>query len=349
MTAADRSPVTVRTVIAEAYARLKRAQLAFGHGMTNAWDEAVYLVLHSLKLSLDDLAPLQARRVSAAQRQRVLRLIASRIRRCPAAYLTREAWLGGHRFYVDERVIVPRSFIAELLQDRLAPWVTQPRRVKRALDLCTGSGCLAVMLAKSFPAARVDASDISAAALAVARRNIAAYRLQRRVRVLKSDMFSALNAERYDLIVANPPYVSAAVMRRLPLEYRHEPPLALAGGTDGFDAVRIILREAAAHLTARGLLVMEVGHHRRRLEAAFPRLPFVWLQTSGGDDCVFMLARGDLDGFALAAAGAAAVVSPRANRAGAASPRRRARRSGRASPVAAARRSRSARASGGSR
>lgn len=293
------SPFTVHDLVADAHARLKRARLAFGHGTKNAWDEAVYLVLHSLKLPIDHLTPVLGRNVTPAERKRALHLIDARVRRrIPAAYLTREAWLGDYRFYVDDRAIVPRSFIAELLRDRLAPWIAQPRRVKRALDLCTGSGCLAILLGKAFSAARIDAVDISTGALAVARRNVASYRLQRRVRLRKSDMFSALGMASYDLIIANPPYVSERIMRNLPREYRHEPSLALAGGKDGFDCVRTILHEAAAHMSPRGLLVVEIGHHRRRLEAAFPHLPFVWPLTSGGDDCVFMLGRGDLTAVA---------------------------------------------------
>jgi len=321
--AATRSSNTVRELVATAHARLKRARLAFGHGSSNAWDEAVYLVLHALKLPPDRLTPVLARKVTPAERKRTARLLDARVRRrIPAAYLTHEAWLGDYRFYVDDRVIVPRSYIAELLRDRLAPWLAQPQRIKRALDLCTGSGCLAIMLAKAYPAARVDATDTSTGALAVARRNVAAYRLRQRVRVLASDMFSALGGQRYDLIVANPPYVSAAVMRKLPREYRCEPKLALAGGKDGFDCVRVILREAAAHLSAQGLLVVEIGHHRRRLEAAFPRLAFIWPLTSGGDDCVFMLGRRDLVGAAGAAQAGARQVRRRASRAGAGSRRR---------------------------
>lgn len=299
--------------------RFARARLAFGHGIANARDEAAYLVLHALRLPPGQLAPFLARKVTATEHKRVLHLAAERIRRrIPSAYLTREAWLGDLRFYIDERVIVPRSFIAGLLRERLAPWVARPARIKHALDLCTGSGCLAIMLAKTFSAARIDAVDISRAALAVARRNVAAYRLQRRVRLLRSDMFSALHGERYDLIIANPPYVSASAMRELPREYRHEPRLALAGGGDGFDALRVILRETAAHLTEDGLLVVEIGHKRRRLEAAFPHLPFTWPQSGAGDDCVFMLWRHDLAG----AAGARAAAPRRASRAGAASRRR---------------------------
>jgi ribosomal protein L3 glutamine methyltransferase len=284
----------VRELVANAHARLRRARLAFGHGTTNAWDEAVYLVLHALRQPLDELTPVLARRVTIAETKRVRRLLDQRIqRRIPAAYLTREAWLGDLRFRVDQRVIVPRSFIAELLRERLAPWIMRPARIKRALDLCTGSGCLAIMLAKAFPAARIDATDISRAALAVARRNVAAYRLQRRVSLLESDMFSALRRKRYDLIVANPPYLGVSAMRGLPREYRHEPRLALASGKDGLDAIKVILRKAAAHLNDDGLLLVEVGHQRRKIESAFPHLPFVWPQTSAGDDCVFMLSRRD--------------------------------------------------------
>jgi len=320
-------PATVHALIDLAFARLVRAKLAYGHGTTNAWDEAVYLVLHALKLPPEQLTPYLTRRVSATELARATALIDERIRRrVPAAYLTREAWLGDYRFYVDERVIVPRSYIAELLRERLSPWLAPRRRIRSALDLCTGSGCLAILLAKTFPAARVDGIDIDRDALKVAKRNVVDYQLQARIRLLRSDMFSAVAAERYDLIIANPPYVNADTMRKLPREYRHEPRLALASGKDGLDAVRIILREAAAHLNENGLLVVEVGHHRRRVEAAFPRWPFVWPQTSGGDDCVFILGRDDLV-RASAAAAKAPPVAPaaarrRASRAGAASPRR---------------------------
>lgn len=323
MTAVKQSlALTVRELIAEAHARVGRVRLAFGHGTTNAWDEAVYLVLHALRLPLDQLAPVLQRRVSIAERRRVQRLLDRRIRcRVPAAYLTHEAWLGELRFYVDERVIVPRSFIAELLRERVAPWLQRPASIRRALDLGTGSGCLAVLLARTFPAARIDATDISRAALTVARRNIAAYRLQQRIRLVHSDMFARLQGQRFDLIISNPPYVSTRTMRTLPPEYRQEPALALASGADGFDAVRVILREAPLHLTDNGLLVVEVGHNRRRLEAAFPHLAFIWPHTSGGDDCVFILGRRDLAHPAqtLAASVAAAAPRRRARQAGAAS------------------------------
>ena len=307
-------PLILRVLLDRAFARLKRAPLAYGHGTTNAWDEAVYLVLHALKMRPDILTPFLENTVSARQCARAMTLVEQRIRRrIPAAYLTNEAWLGKYRFFIDERVIVPRSFIAELIQHRLLPWIPPRRRIRRALDLCTGSGCLAILLAKTFAAVRVDAVDIDPGALAVARRNISAYRMQRRIRLLRSDMFASLAGERYDLVIANPPYVDAVAMRKLPDEYRREPRLALASGKDGLDAVRVILREAASHLTNKGLLVVEVGHHKRRVEAAFPRHAFIWPQTSGGDDCVFILGRDDLLRATLTAP-PEVVVPNRANR-----------------------------------
>jgi ribosomal protein L3 glutamine methyltransferase len=314
---------TVLALVDRATARLKHAPIAFGHGIANARDEATYLVMHALKLPPSGLTPYLQRTVSARASARAMRLVDERIRRrIPAAYLTHEAWLGEYRFYVDARVIVPRSFIAELLHERLAPWLTPRQRIRRALDLCTGSGCLAIVLAKTFAAADVDGVDIDRRALAVAKRNIATYKLQRRIHLLRSDMFSALPSARYDLIIANPPYVDAHAMRKLPREYRHEPRIALAGGEDGLDTVRVILREAAVHLTAHGLLVVEVGHHRSRVEAAFPHHPFVWPQTSGGDDCVFILGRDDLLCAAARAAESLAAAPRPASRAGAASRRR---------------------------
>jgi len=287
--------ITVEALLAAVRRRLEKARLAYGHGTTNARDEAAWLVLRALRLPLDPPAPFLQRNVTPAEQRRTWRLVERRIRqRLPAAYLLREAWLGELRFYVDQRVIVPRSFIAELLRDRLAPWLRHSGRVRDALDLCTGSGCLAILLAKTFSGARVDAVDISRNALAVARRNIATYRLRSRIRLLHSDMFAAVKKKRYNLIIANPPYVNAAAMRALPSEFRREPKLALTGGKDGFDFVRIILKEATEHLTDNGLLVVEIGHYRKQLEKAFPRLPFVWPLTSGGDDCVFILERRDL-------------------------------------------------------
>jgi len=234
-----------------------------------------------------------------ADHARALRaLVVKRIRtRKPAAYLLNEAWLGPHRFYVDERVIVPRSFIAELLNRGQIP--RPAGRNDRdgsptILDLCTGSGCLAILAALAFPTARVDAADLSPDALEVARRNVRDYRLTKRVSLIESDLFSALSGRRYDLIISNPPYVKASSMRRLPDEYRREPELALASGADGLDHTRVILAQAASHLTTRGRLIVEIGHNRRALEKAFPSIPFHWPRTSGGTQFVFSLPRSAL-------------------------------------------------------
>lgn len=275
--------------------RFRAARLWFGHGTHGASDEAAWLLAHVLRLPSDRLDQSPAYELTAKERRRVMRLVEERVHtRRPLAYLIQEAWLGECRFYVDERVVVPRSFIAELLRDRLSPWVSRTSNVHRALDLCTGSGCLAILLALAFPRATVDASDVSRSALAVARRNVRTYRLGRRVRLAAADLFTGLKPARYDLMVANPPYVDSQAMRTLPREYRHEPRLALAGGRDGFQFVRRILKGAAEFLQPRGLLVVEIGHHRGGLERAFPQLPFIWPETSAGYDCVFVLSREDL-------------------------------------------------------
>lgn len=276
--------------------RFGAARLEYGHGTFGPRDEAAYLTLRALRLPLDAPARLLARPVSRKDALRVRRLFDRRIReRKPSAYLTNEAWLGPFRFYVDERAIVPRSHIAPLLQDRLAPWIARPGRVGAALDLCTGSGCLAILLARNFPRARVDATDVSHAALAVARINVRQYRLGKRIRLAKSDLFSALRGKQYDLIVCNPPYVTHTAMRRLPREYRHEPRLALAGGRNGLDVVRLILARAAAYLKPGGMLVMEVGSGRRRVERAYPRIEFIWPDVAGGGD-VLIVRREQLPG-----------------------------------------------------
>ena len=287
-------PATVGGLVHHGARSFRAARLAYGHGTSNARDEAAYLTLHALELPLDAAARVFARRVTPSAAARVMRLFERRIRsRKPAAYLTGEAWLGDFRFHVDQRAIVPRSHIADLLHSRLAPWVPEAGRVRTALDLCTGSGCLAILAAHAFPRARIDATDISAAALAVARINVRQHRLRDRVRLIRSGGFAALRGKRYDLIVSNPPYVTDAAMHRLPREYRCEPRIALAGGGDGLDIVRVILAQAARHLRPGGLLVVEVGDGRRRAEKAYPRLPFTWLDTGGGGD-VFLLAREQL-------------------------------------------------------
>lgn len=271
--------------------KLRGARVHFGHGTQNARDEAAYLVLRGLGLPFD--APAD-RPLSGRELARVGHLLERRVReRTPVAYLLKEAWLDGLPFYVDERVIIPRSHIAELLARRLKPWLGRtPRRV---LDLCTGSGCLAILAARTFPNAAVDASDVSTGALAVARRNVKRHALEGRVRLVRSDLFAALQSERYDLIITNPPYVTRAAMRALPKEYRHEPALALAGGADGLALVHRILAEAPAHLTRRGVLVCEIGGGRKALERAYPGLPFVWPQVAAGAGPVFVLPAAALD------------------------------------------------------
>lgn len=290
-----RAPSTVRDHWRRITRRFAAARLAFGHGTGSARDEAAWLVCSVLDIPFDDLNATLDRPVKKARAQRLEELAGRRIdSRAPLAYLLKEAWLDGYRFYVDERVIVPRSHIAELLGDGLAPWISSRESIGRVLDMCTGSGCLAVLAARAIPEARIDATDVSEDALAVARINRDAYDLGDRLRLIQSDVFTALHGERYDLILANPPYVDARSMRELPAEYRHEPALALAGGSDGLDIVRRILREAPEHLTERGILVVEIGGNQAALEAAYPQLPFTWLATHAGDEQVFLLDRSNL-------------------------------------------------------
>ena len=286
---------TLRDLMRFSVSRFSEAGLYFGHGSDNAWDESAYLLLHTLHLPLDRLEPFMDARLTGDERAAALRIIKRRItERLPAAYLTNEAWLGEYRFYVDQRVIVPRSHIAELLREQLSPWIDDPWAVGRVLDLCTGSGCLAILAAQAFPEARVDAIDLSPDALAVARRNVDDYQLGSRLRLVESNAFAEIAGERYDVIISNPPYVNAESMAALPEEYRREPELALASGEDGLDFVRIILKEAAAHLNTKGVLIVEIGNNQSELERAFPELPFTWLDTAAGDQFVFMLHREDL-------------------------------------------------------
>jgi ribosomal protein L3 glutamine methyltransferase len=290
--------ITLRDWLRWAVSRFNEAGLFFGHGTDNAYDEAAWLILHALRLPHDRLEPFLDARLSHDERLTVLDILQQRIaRRVPAAYLTREAWLGEFRFYVDERVIVPRSYFAELLHEGFAPWIDDPAAVTDVLDLCTGSGCLAILMAHAFPDARVDAVDISDDALAVARRNVDDYALEDRVRLVHSDVFGKLGKRRYDLIVSNPPYVTAEAMASLPEEYRREPALALAAGEDGLDVVRRILAGAAQHLKPEGLLAVEVGHNREIVEAAFPELPATWIDTPGGEGKIFLLHARDLKRF----------------------------------------------------
>ena len=286
---------TLRDLMRFAVSRFNEAALFFGHGTDNAWDEAAYLLLHTLHLPVDQLDPYMEARLTSSERIAALKIIRRRItERLPAAYLTKEAWLGDFRFYVDERVIVPRSHIAELLREQLTPWVNDPWGVRRVLDMCTGSGCLAILAAEAFPEASIDAIDLSPDALAVAQKNVGDYGLEERVRLIQSDAFGSIPGEKYNLMISNPPYVNAESMACLPDEYRREPEMALASGEDGLDFARVLLKEAAQHLTADGILVVEIGHNKDELERAFPKISFVWLDTSAGDRFVFMLRRKDL-------------------------------------------------------
>ncbi|CAB3771728.1 50S ribosomal protein L3 N(5)-glutamine methyltransferase [Paraburkholderia solisilvae] len=286
---------TVRDLLRYAVSRFNHAQLSFGHGSANAYDEAAYLVLHTLHLPLDLLDPFLDARLTADEIDAVLKVIERRAgERVPAAYITREAWMHGYRFYVDERVIVPRSYIGELLQDGLQPYVEDPEEVSAVLELCTGSGCLAILAAHAFPNADIDAVDLSPDALEVATRNVTDYQLDERVVLFEGDLFAPLAERRYDVIIANPPYVNAQSMQTLPAEYRNEPDMALAGGSDGMDIVRRIIAGAHNWLTDDGVLVVEIGNERANAEASFGGLNLVWLSTSAGDDNVFLLQACDL-------------------------------------------------------
>jgi ribosomal protein L3 glutamine methyltransferase len=291
---ASREAVTAADLVLSVERRLKRARVFYGHGTDNARDEAAALVFHAMGLAHGDAPRALRRRSTAAQRERIDALAAERIeKRIPLAYLTHEAWFAGLPFYVDERVLIPRSPIAELIERRFEPWI-DARRVKDIVDIGTGSGCIALACAKAFPRSRVDAVDIDPAALEVAAINRRRLRLTRRVRLVQSDHFTALSRRSFDIIVSNPPYVGAREMRGLPREYRHEPRLALESGRDGLDSVATILRAAARHLRPLGLLVVEVGNTERLLARAYPKVPFTWLGFERGGGGVFALTREQL-------------------------------------------------------
>ncbi|MGA7537143.1 MAG: 50S ribosomal protein L3 N(5)-glutamine methyltransferase [Steroidobacteraceae bacterium] len=286
---ARRAARTVLELIERGARRLQRAGVFFGHGTANARDESAALVLHALRLPHCPDQAIYRRRVGRREGEHVRALITRRIEeRIPAVYLTGETSFAGLPFHVDPRVLIPRSPIAELIERGFAPWI-DARRARRILDLGTGSGCIAIACAKALPRARVDALDISPEALEVAAINVRRHRVGRRVRLVRSDHFSALRGERYDIIVANPPYVGRREMSRLPPEYRHEPPRALAAGRDGLDSVRVILRQAGGHLRPGGLLIVEVGNTEAAVRRAFKRLPFLWLQFERGGGGVFLL------------------------------------------------------------
>ncbi len=273
---------------------MRRARVYFGHGTDNAADEAAALVWHVLELPLSAPSAVYRRRVGTRRAAEIEALVTRRIReRRPAAYLTGTTWFAGLPMFVDERVLIPRSPIAELIEQRFRPWV-DPNAVSRILDLGTGSGCIAIACARAFAHATVDAVDIDAPALEVAALNVRRHRLSRRVRLIRSDHFSALGRTTYDIIVSNPPYVGDREMRSLPAEYRHEPRLALASGRSGLDSVERILDAAAGHLKRRGVLIVEVGNTQAALERRYPRLPFTWLQFERGGGGVFLLTREQL-------------------------------------------------------
>ena len=280
---------TVRDLLRYAVTRFNTAKLFFGHGSSDAFDEAAYLILHTLNLPLDKLDPFLDARLLPTEITALLHVIERRaVKRDPAAYITQQAWLGSYPFYVDERVLVPRSFIAELIPSHFSPWIADPSGVRNILELCTGSGCLAIMLADMFPNAQVDAVDISADALAVARRNVDDYALHDRITLIESDLYADLAPKKYDLIITNPPYVNSLSMEKLPEEYRREPQIALAGGSDGMDLVRKIVAGARERLTTEGVLVVEIGNEREHAERAFAQLEMTWMSTSAGDDMVFL-------------------------------------------------------------
>jgi ribosomal protein L3 glutamine methyltransferase len=293
-----RSPRRVSGTVAETIRalarRFRRAGLYFGHGTETAQDEAAWLVGHVLRIAPDRLAGRLNKPVPPAALKKIDAIAAERTRtRRPLAYLLKEAWFAGRRFYVDERVIVPRSLTGEFITEQFQPWI-DVKRVRHILDLCTGSGCMAIACAHAFAKARVDAADLSEAALAVARLNVRRYRLGRRVKPVHSDLFQALKGRRYDVIVTNPPYVACAEMKTLPREYRHEPELALVSGRQGLDAITRILADAGEHLNPGGILVGEVGNSAEALQKKFPGVPFVWLTTSSGDESVFLLTAEEL-------------------------------------------------------
>ena len=286
---------TLRDVLRYAVTRFNEAELSYGHGQADAFEEAAFIVMRTLKLPTERLDFFADAYLTHAEIHELLQMIDRRIKkRLPAAYLVNEAWLRGYKFYVDERVIVPRSFIGELLDEGLTPWVQDRGAVGDVLDMCTGSGCLAIMAADVFPNAKIDAADVSADALQVARRNVADYRLEQRVTLVKSDLFGALGTKRYDVIVCNPPYVTEGAMAKLPPEYTHEPKVALAGGADGMNFVKTLVRQARGHLKRGGMLIVEVGDGRAAAEKTFGNLALTWLTTSAGDDMVFLARQEEL-------------------------------------------------------
>lgn len=286
---------TIRDLYRWAVTELETSDLSFGHGSPSALEDASFLICRALKLPFENFDMFLDAALTHNELVRIVHLIDRRVHdKTPTAYLLKEAWLTEHRFYIDERALIPRSYIAELLEEDLAPWAADPEAVHSVLDLCTGSGCLAILAQGAFPNAKVTGSDISQAALEVAKINRRDYDMEETLELVQSDLFENLQGRRFDIIISNPPYVTTDAMERLPSEYRHEPALALAAGADGMDVVRRILAEAADHLTEEGFIVVEVGDGLEAVEAAFPGLSITWLSVSGGDDQVFLAQRADL-------------------------------------------------------
>jgi ribosomal protein L3 glutamine methyltransferase len=297
---------TIRDWLRYTVSQFEANNIFFGHGTDNSYDEAVWLIMSALHLPHDTLHNFLDANITETERKHLAHLIEQRVtKRVPTAYLLREAWLRGFKFYVDERVIVPRSFIAELLdfnddgEHGLQPWIEHPELINSAADICTGSGCLGILLANAFPDAQIDVVDISPDAIAVCNININNYELQDQITAIQSDMFTALKGldgkpKLYDLIISNPPYVDAPSMAKLPTEYRNEPQIALGSGNAGLDHTHTILREAGKHLNDEGILVVEIGHNRDALEVAYPNIEFTWLQVESGDQFVFLLTKEQL-------------------------------------------------------
>jgi len=286
---------TIRDWIRYAVSQFEASDVFYGHGTDNAYDEAVWLIMSGLHLPMDTLNNFLDARITTDERIKLASFIEQRItKHTPTAYLLKEAWLQGLKFYVDERVLIPRSFIAELLADDLSTWIEFPEMVESAADICTGSGCLGILLASVFPNAKIDVIDISQDAIDVANINIANYSLQEQVTAIKSDMFTGLKGKKYDLIISNPPYVDAPSMAALPQEYQNEPQLALGSGVAGLDHTHTILREAGNYLNDDGILIVEIGHNREALESAYPNIIFNWLDVSSGNEFVFLLTKSQL-------------------------------------------------------
>lgn len=287
--------LTIRDWIRFAVSQFEASDIFYGHGTGNGYDEAVWLMMSALHLPMDTLDNFLDARLTETERTKLASFIEQRItKHTPTAYLLKEAWLQGLKFYVDERVLIPRSFIAELLNNDLSPWIEFPELIESAADICTGSGCLGILLASAFPNAAIDVIDISQDAIDVANINIASYGLETQITAIKSDMFSALKDKKYDVIISNPPYVDAPAMAALPAEYRNEPQLALGSGVAGLDHTHTILREAANYLSDDGILIVEIGHNREALEAAYPNIVFNWLEVSSGNEFVFLLTKSQL-------------------------------------------------------